>query len=55
VTGSVRLRYGESSIQLTGEGVAYEWPSLVLTPGSHVVIYSGEGTLDITYREAVLR
>lgn len=55
VTGSVLLEFGTSSIQLTGDGVTYEWPWLVLTPGSHVVTYNGEGTLDITYREAVLR
>lgn len=54
VTGSVRLKYGTSSITLT-DGDGYEWPTLLLTSGDHTVAYSGEGTLVIKYREAVLR
>lgn len=52
-TGSIRLEYGTSSIQLS-EGT-YEWPELLLTPGEHTINFSGNGTLTITYREAVLR
>ncbi len=55
VTGSVLLEYGASSIQITAEGTDYEWPTLLLTPGEHKVICSGEGELGIRYREAVLR
>lgn len=54
VTGSVLLEYGTSSISLT-DVVGYEWPTLLLTPGDHSVVYSGEGTMVIKYREAVLR
>lgn len=53
VTGTVKLTYGTSSAQLTNG--TYEWPVLLLTPGNHVVRYSGDGTLVVTYREAVLR
>lgn len=54
VTGSVLLKYGTSSISLTNAS-SYEWPTLLLTPGDHTVAYSGDGTLVIKYREAVLR
>lgn len=54
VTGSVALVYGTAYLQLTTPGT-YEWPVLLLTPGSHALDYSGDGTLTITYREAVLR
>lgn len=54
VTGSVELSYGSAVLQLTKAGT-YEWPVLLLTPGDHVLEYSGAGTLTITYREAVLR
>lgn len=53
VTGSVLLKYGTASINLTEAG-DYEWPTLLLTPGDHSIAYSGDGTLGITYREAVL-
>ena len=53
VTGSVRVAYGAASLQM-GAGT-YEWPTLLLTSGSHVLEYTGAGTLIITYREAVLR
>lgn len=55
VTGtgaSVRLEYGTGSMAL-GVGT-YQWPDLLLTPGSHEVLYSGTGSVTITYREAVL-
>lgn len=52
VVGDVLLEYGAASLALsTG---TYEWPILFLTPGAHPISYSGEGTLVITYREAVL-
>lgn len=53
-TGSILLKYGTSSISLT-DANSYEWPTLLLTPGDHSVTYSGEGTLVVKYREAVLR
>lgn len=54
VTDSVLLEYGGDSLQLSTAGT-YEWPALLLTPGNHLVNYSGSGTLTFTYREAVLR
>lgn len=50
--GSVLLKYGTNSINVTDSTT--KWPTLLLTPGSHAVKYSGEGTLKIKYREAVL-
>lgn len=52
-TGSIQLTYGATLIQLS-KGV-YEWPALLLTPGEHVLEYSGSGVLTVRYREAVLR
>ena len=53
VTGSsVLLEYGTASLAM-GAG-KYRWPNLLLTPGSHGVTYSGDGTITFTYREAVL-
>lgn len=49
---SVLLTYGTST-QTLSEG-SYQWPDLLLTPGSHTLQYKGEGSLSITYREAVL-
>lgn len=54
VTGEAQLKYGASSISLTDEG-SYEWPTLLLTPGEHTLVYSGSGQLVIKYREAVLK
>lgn len=54
VTGSTTLLYGSSYLELTTPGT-YEWPVLLLTPGEHLLEYSGAGTLTVTYREAVLR
>lgn len=51
--GSVRLRYGTASVQVSAG--TYTWPALVLTPGIHKVYISGTGTLSVKYREAVLR
>ena len=53
VTGSsVLLEYGTESMAMS-DG-AYQWPSILLTPGSHTLVYSGAGTVTFTYREAVL-
>lgn len=49
---NVVIEYGDAS-QALGVGV-HEWPELFLTPGSHEIVYSGTGTLTVTYREAVL-
>lgn len=49
---SVLLKYGTASLSLSAG--TYQWPELLLTPGSHDLTYSGTGTLSITYREAVL-
>jgi len=54
VTGDILLKYGTASIALTDDA-SYQWPVLLLTPGDHVVTFSGDGTLVVTYREAVLR
>lgn len=52
VEGEVLLEYGTSSLAV-GTGV-HMWPTLLLTPGSHAIKYSGLGTVAIAYREAVL-
>lgn len=49
---SVVLAYGTKSMALSAG--TYQWPDLLLTPGTHKVTYSGTGTATITYREAVL-
>lgn len=51
--GSVTLAYGTDSFAM--EDGTYKWPDLFLTPGEHVVTYTGTGALIITYREAVLQ
>lgn len=50
--GPVRIEYGGAAQELTAGG--YQWPNLLLTPGSHGLKYDGAGTLTVTYREAVL-
>ena len=55
VTGSgasVRLEYGTASVSLSAG--TYQLPDLLLPPGGTAVVYSGSGTVAITYREAVL-
>lgn len=52
--GNALLEYGTASLALDTDG-SYEWPTLLLTTGAHVITYSGTGSLVITYREAVLR
>lgn len=49
---SVALTYG--SLTKTMSAGSYQWPDLLLTPGSHVLQYKGTGSVSITYREAVL-
>lgn len=50
---SVLLAFGTASVALSAG--TYTWPELLLTPGDHVISYSGAGTVTIKYREAVLR
>lgn len=50
--GEVTLSYKTSTWAL-GEGV-HVLPALYLTPGEHVLTYSGAGALTCTYREASL-
>lgn len=49
---SVLLEYGTASLALAAG--TYQWPELLLTPGSHKLTVSGSGSVAITYREAVL-
>lgn len=51
--GDVLVTYGGDSVQL--DAGTYQWPALLLTPGAHELTYSGNGSLVIKYREAVLR
>ena len=50
--GTVHLEYGSKTTTLS-EGT-WQWANLLLTPGDHALTYRGEGSIDITYREAVL-
>jgi hypothetical protein len=50
--GDVLLVYGSHSWALSAG--SYALPDLLLVHGESVLTYSGEGTLTITYREAVL-
>lgn len=50
---SIVLHFGDISSTLTGG--TYEWAGLLLTPGKHILRYSGSGSVRISYREAVLR
>lgn len=50
---SIALQFGD--ITTTLYGGTHEWAGLLLTPGRHILRYSGNGTLRISYREAVLR
>lgn len=50
---AVHLVYGSYSWALSAG--AYKLPDLLLTPGDHVITYSGAGTLTLTYREARIR
>lgn len=51
--GDVGLTFGTASWALSAG--TYQLPALCLTPGEHLLTYSGSGKLTITYREAVLR
>ena len=53
VSGSVKLTFEMFTTQL--DAGTYEWSPLLLTTGLHALEYSGTGTRQITYREAVLR
>lgn len=53
--GAVALEYDGEGIRLSvGTYSSPAWSSLLLTPGSHALTYSGTGTVSLTYREAVL-
>lgn len=52
VTGEVVLTYGTETTTLTSGD--YQWPELLLTPGTHDITVSGTGQITVTYREAVL-
>lgn len=49
----INLVYGSYSWALSAG--AYKLPDLLLTPGDHVITYSGSGTVTVTYREAIIR
>lgn len=53
VDGTAHLSFKGNHTNLTTG--TYEWPALQLTPGWNEIIYTGDGTLTLTYREAVLR
>ncbi len=53
VDGTAHLTFKGSNTNLTTG--TYEWPALQLAPGLNEIIYTGDGTLTLTYREAVLR
>ena len=53
VNGRANLSFKGSRTTLTTG--TYEWPALQLWPGMSEISYLGEGTLTLTYREAVLR
>lgn len=50
---ALQLRYGTNSWSLSAGD--YKLPALRLTPGDHIIYYSGTGTASVAYREAVLR
>jgi hypothetical protein len=52
-SGSVSLAYGAYSWTLSAG--AYQLPDFILRPGDADLYYSGNGQLQISYREAVLR
>lgn len=49
---SVRVVYGNISKALSAG--TYQLPDLLLTPGTHALVYSGTGSVQVAYREAVL-
>lgn len=51
-TDTVRLVFGAASWALSAG--TYKLPDIVLTQGAHPLTYAGAGTLELTYREAVL-
>lgn len=53
VDGKANLSFNGNRTTLTTG--SYEWPALQLWPGMSEISYLGEGTLTLTYREAVLR
>lgn len=53
VTGFITVTFDSASVDL--EEGRYKWPALLLLPGLNKLEYTGDGTLTLTYREAVLR
>lgn len=53
-SGAVNLTYGTATMALSAG--TYQWPNLLLTPGTHALIYSSASAVTVTlkYREAVL-
>ena len=53
VVGNVDLLFGNATFSLiTG---SHEWPDLLLMPGTNLLQYRGDGSVMLSYREAVLR
>lgn len=52
VTSAVAIKFGNTTWNLTAGTTRLV--DLVLAPGSNTITYSGSGTIQITYREAVL-
>lgn len=52
VTGSVSITFNTNTWTLAAG--TYQLPDFVLSPGEHKLTYSGAGTIQVTYREAVL-
>lgn len=50
--GEIHLETAAASTTLAGG--TCQWPDFLLAPGKHELLYSGQGTVTITYREAVL-
>lgn len=51
--GPAVIAYGEKT-HTVFEGENKQWADLLLTPGTHTITVHGWGTLEISYREAVL-
>lgn len=53
ITGKPTMTFKGTPMELRAG--TYTWASMLLTPGNHTLEYSGNGTITLTYREAVLR
>lgn len=55
ITGdSAEVLLGYNGATLSVPAGTYTWPDLLLTPGTHSLVFHGAGTIKLTYREAVL-